>query len=219
MASKNVTISAITRMRDYGANAQKQNKTNEDALWLAAAPVLIGLSIGGAQPMYFREFDLPTSYTSTNIVGNNWTISEIEHFVQVSIGAVALAAARVYNTMHPEEVVISSYTTTRKLEPARVVYLVIPIAVILAGTVCLVICNNYLHRQSGISVMKMASMNEILKSSEIRLLSDHADIEMGNERPASKSATVSTSSEVLLGDRGANGALETTRSHSPPTSR
>ena len=208
LASKKVTISAMSRMRKYGVNAQTQNKTNEDALWLAVAPVLIGLSTGGAQPMYFREFDLPTPYTSTNTVGNNWTISEIEHFIRVSIGAVALAAARNYNTSHPEVAVIASFATTRKLEPKRVVYLVIPIAVILAGTVCLVVCNDHLHRRSSISIMKMASMDEILKSSEIRLLSDHADIEMKNERPAKKSATVSTSSEVLLEDRGLNAGAE-----------
>ena len=198
LTSKNITVSAISAMRNYGPNAQTQNKTNEDALWLAVAPVLIGLSTGGAQPMYCREFDLPTPYTSTNTVGNNWTLSEIEHFVRVSIGAVALAAARNYNTLHPEGAVIASSATTRKLEPKKVVYLVIPMAVILAGTLCLMICNNYLHRQTGISDMKMAGLGEILKSSEIRILSDHADIEMTQTPAVSKSATVSTSSEVLI---------------------
>ena len=202
MPSENITISAIAGMRNYGRNAQTQNKTNEDALWFAVAPVLVGLSLSGAQPMYYGHESLPIPYTSTNTVANSWTVSEIEHFIRVSIGAVALSASRIHEISQREEVFVSSSTRIRKLEQSRVVYLVFPMAAILAGVICLVICNNHLHRQSGISVMRTASMNELLESSQVRLRCNYTDAEMRQVQGASKTIVLNASSEILLPHNG-----------------
>lgn len=150
------------------------NTLNENALWFAAAPIIVCPSVDGAQPMYYRDQDhgnktLPTGYTKapfrtyeSGLPDNNWTIAELKEFIHVSIGATALASAGNFQADHPEKQIITSIVSTRKLDPNRVVYIAIPVIIILVGEALLMYWNIVLHRQQGISIMRMARISDII---------------------------------------------------------
>lgn len=152
-----------------------ENTLNENALWSAVAPIIVCPSVDGAQPMYYRDPDsnvsIPTGYTKApfntyerGLPANDWTLDDLKRFINVSVGSTALASAQNFREDHPEQQTIYTVVKTRKLDPARVVYLAIPVIIIVAGEILLMYWNVILHRQEGITMMRMARITDILEN-------------------------------------------------------
>lgn len=102
---------------------KKSDTLNEFALWLTVSPIVIGISVEGAQPMYVhpgRQTDtetmrLPTIYVNTAGGSNDlWTIPYLEHFIRVSIDASAMTYGKMWS--HGKKVTMTSVTDTLKLD-------------------------------------------------------------------------------------------------------
>lgn len=152
------------------------NTLNENALWHAVAPIIVSPSVDGAQPLYYRvpksNVSIPVGYTKavfrTYEKGepqNDWALSEIRRFINVSIGATALASSQNFRQDHKDnQQFIYTTVTTRKLDPQRVIFLGIPVIIIIIGEVLLMWWNIILHRQEGITVVRMARITDILEN-------------------------------------------------------
>lgn len=177
------TLSSIADLRKPDLNSavsQPRNPHNEFALWLAVAPVLVGSSIAGAQPTYFQsndKFAMPVSSTEPPIKSHSWTIAEIDHFIRVSIGAVAQSAARKSSENRSIKMLITSKAETQKLIPERPVFLFIPVAVVLASGIFLMLLNAHLHHRYNVPIMRLANIVEVLKSSQTAYLSERLTVD------------------------------------------
>jgi len=163
-----------------------QNTSNENALWFAVSPLMVSIGVDGTQPMFYNQGNrttrhLPVPYTSSNKVNNTWTTAGIEEFIHVSIGAMALACSRNWrNDTAPRPVMtITSLAYTRKLDPSKVVLLVIPIIIILTGKAALVYLTIRLHRRQRIPAVRMANTSEILRSAQTEFLCGQVAAESG----------------------------------------
>lgn len=154
-----------------------ENTLNENALWFAAAPMVVCPSVEGAMPIYTREEDrgtsrLPVPYTNGPFrtdapehdnLDHSWTIDTIKHFVNVSVGAVSQACARNFQSEQlVRNATVQSQQYTRKLVPWRVVYLVIPFGVMFLGTIALFALSVFLYKKERILYMRMAPITEVI---------------------------------------------------------
>lgn len=153
------------------------NTLNENALWFAAAPVIVCPSVDGAQPMYYKDPARPLNISSTYPTGytkapfqthesatpnNTWTLAEITDFARVAIGATAMASSQNFRADHKEPAIITSQIYTRKLDPRRVKYLAMPLVAVLIAEVALLWWNIKMHQEMGLPVVKMAKSRDIL---------------------------------------------------------
>ena len=97
------------------------------------------------------------------MIENSWNLTELEQFIDVAIGAVALDTIREW---FKENVSLSSWQTELKLDPSRpALLLVLPILVV--ACVMLLACWNAIaHSNSGLPIMRLAKLGEVLKSSQ-----------------------------------------------------
>lgn len=185
------TLSSIAHTHISFKNSttdNSRNTLNENALWFAVAPVLLSPSIGGAQPEYYKDtanananntwLGLPVPFTkgpymtSAAIasdgltadlhVSNDWSINDIHRFINVSIGAVAQASSRNFQQKDP--ILVASTTYTRRMDPERVKYLVFPMVFIVLGEIGLLVVMVMLYKRSGVPVMRMAGIGEVLSA-------------------------------------------------------
>ncbi|EXJ54531.1 hypothetical protein A1O7_09871 [Cladophialophora yegresii CBS 114405] len=142
----------------------RKNSLNEIVLWMAMAPILVGVSVSGKQPMFYHwgMAPLPHLYTTTIGKGDHWTLEQLEHFINVSISAVVQEL--VVNQPAEHDVEIISLTTTTKLESDRVRLLILPVATMLIVMALLVSWSELLHRKYKIPLRRLASLSEFLKS-------------------------------------------------------
>ncbi|KAI2481543.1 hypothetical protein Ptr902_07338 [Pyrenophora tritici-repentis] len=166
-------INFLGRLRNPGGANNKDN--NEElvgsqnltslALWFVMAPIVIGQSSRGAQPLYgYNEPKLPLIVTAGMKDANNtkWTIDYIEKFIRGAIGALAQAASGGWDEGDP--VVMTSIAFTRKLDPQRVALLAIPPILIVMLGLLLMIWNQKRYVKLRLPNMRKASLSEILKS-------------------------------------------------------
>ncbi|KAK4183548.1 hypothetical protein QBC35DRAFT_535656 [Podospora australis] len=163
----------------YNPMTPRSARLNELLLWFAVAPVMVGSSVDGAQPMFFNSTNTnrAVAYTASSFPAasqNNWTIPGIEEFIHLSIGALAQATSS--STEHPEvsPVVITSHVPTKKLSAYRALLLIILPVISAAIIIILAAWNVYTHRHLSIPVMRLADIGEILKSSQTNWLRDQA---------------------------------------------
>ena len=178
-------LSSLAGLRLRKANTTEDDGLygyNEQALWFAMAPLLVGQSVSGTQPQFQSQWNqtrtgLPTGYTSSDKRNNVWTISELEAFIRVSVGTVALASARAFQEDHPDPVILVTRAFTPKLEPKRVFYLLYPPLFITACGVILIVWSHHLHKTLKLPIMRMANYSELLKSSQSNSLRGVAERE------------------------------------------
>lgn len=184
------TLSSIAQTHISFKNSSTNpslNTLNENALWLATAPALLSPSIGGAQPEYYK--DLTSNATADNIwlglpvpftkgpymtsealssndlttdvhLSNDWSLDDIHNFINVSIGSVAQASSRNFQAKEP--ILLASVTQTRKLDPSRVKYLVVPMILVVVWEVGLLVMMIRLYARSGVPAMRMAGIGEVV---------------------------------------------------------
>lgn len=164
MLSSNVR----TEVPKLGRNGTASPTLNDNALWFAVAPVLVGTGVNGSQTLFYRPnlMGLPQAYTRApfpNLEEDyEWSINNVTSFIEVSIGAVAQASSR--NNQTGLNTTIISNWPTRKLYPGRALYLVVPVVIILLGQMTLLYWTACMHHTEGLSIMRMAGFAELLKS-------------------------------------------------------
>lgn len=137
------------------------------------APIVVGVSVGGVQPMFYHynQAELPLVYTTTSGWRNDWTLEEVGKFVNVSVGTVAqeLVVNRPANTR-----LIRSNTLTVRLAKDRIWLLLLPVGIILLAMPLLTYCSALLYRKQKISTMRSASLSEVLSSSQTEFIASKA---------------------------------------------
>lgn len=204
-----VTISSIAGMHISFKNSTTNggvDTLNENALWFAAAPLIVCPNVDGKQPMYYRDPDshanssLPTGYTKapfqTDEGGqslNDWTINEIIHFINVTIGATALASAQNFKADHPVPAKITSLQYSRRINERSALCLALPVIVLFLADAVLLYRNVVLHHQQGLSVMRMATMRDILDNVRPKAM---AEIARAESNATSYRANISRASSI-----------------------
>lgn len=155
-----------TSVPEISKNETGPHTLNENALWFAVAPLLVGMSVNGSQPLFqLKDGNLPTAYTRAPFRDSEkdykWSTYNVTNFIEASIGAVAQASSRNSPTVNAT---IISKATTRRLYEGRALYLIIPVAVIALGQIMLLYWNVRMHHTEGLSEMRMAGFGELLKS-------------------------------------------------------
>lgn len=180
---KELTTQEFTTIRDITGAA------NEVALWMTMAPIVVGVSVGGVQPMFyhFNQAELPHVYTTTSGGRNNWALEEVETFINVSVSAVAqeLVVNRPANTR-----LIRSSTLTVKLAKDRFWLLLLPVVVILLAMSVLTYGSVLLHRKYKIPIMRSASLSELLSSSQTTFIAEKAADDLRQPHKSSQLGTV-----------------------------
>ncbi|OCT48263.1 hypothetical protein CLCR_04003 [Cladophialophora carrionii] len=169
---KNSTTQTLTSLRDI-----YRKSLNEIAVWMAMAPIVVGVSVSGAQPMFYHRPNapLPHLYTTTIGKGDHWTSEQLEGFINASISAVAQEL--VVNQPAAHDVQIQSLTTTVKLTSVRVRLLILPVATMLIVMALLVSWSELLHRKYKIPLRRLASLSEFLKSCQTAHIVKEASVD------------------------------------------
>lgn len=147
-----------------------RNSLNEVLLWFAVAPVLCGTSRDGRQPTFYNgsntyyDFPLPIVDTSTNKVPNSWTISGIQHYINVSIGAVTLATAPFF--LHNQTLIHTQFRQA-KLDRSRPFLLFILPLLCISSALGLAAWNSWAHRKYNVACVRAAGLAEVAESSKI----------------------------------------------------
>ncbi|KAM7194006.1 hypothetical protein V8F33_007512 [Rhypophila sp. PSN 637] len=163
-----VNDAAILSSIDTSSNAA----INELLLWFTVAPLLVGSSVDGTQPMFFNSTQTNTAvaYTSSTPERNTWSISGIESMIRLSIGALAQVTSTSPSSHSTQT--LKSTIKSLKMDPARSLLLIIPPLLILAAGMAISVWNTWVHRREGIPVMRRAGLGEMLKSTQTRYLAE-----------------------------------------------
>lgn len=143
---------------------------NEVLLWFAVAPVLCGTSRDGRQPTFYNgsntyyDFPLPIVDTSKNVVPNNWTIPGIQHYINVSIGAVTLATAAFFLQ---NQTLIHTQFIQAKLDRSRPFLLLILPLLGITSALALATWNSWAHRKYRVASVRAAGLAEVAERSKI----------------------------------------------------
>ncbi|KAL1604870.1 hypothetical protein SLS60_004410 [Paraconiothyrium brasiliense] len=176
--------STVDKTIRYDPENNTEDTLNELALWMTVAPITNGVSVEGTQPLYdYKRNELPVHVTTPASGGPNdkWDFSYIENFISVSIGASAIGDSSSWSIGDDHKVNITSHLSQPKLDPSRPLVLIIPPAIILLSAIVLLMCNLRLYRQARLPIMRLATLSEILKSSQTTSLREAAVSEM--QRP------------------------------------
>lgn len=134
--------------------------------WIGAATTLFGVNVYGTQPMYLHsETGTPGFWTTTeNGRASSWSRGDVERFINVSAGAVAMSLPGFVNGPFITTPIESQYFSMQ-LDHRWSYLLLIPVAVVLAATGILAALNSKMHRQLGVPAMRLATVGDILQSS------------------------------------------------------
>ena len=177
-----VPVNYMTNLKAFErVNSSDSNGTrnmNELALWFAVAPVANGAYVYGSQPMYrYVSRWLPERYTE-NSAGHNhgWTISYIKRFIRISTGASILGDVGKYaihryvededaeDVKNAASVEFPSYVHVMKMDPSKLILLIILPLIILGCGSILIVWNVKMHKAMGIPIMRKATLDEMIKS-------------------------------------------------------
>ncbi|RSL47097.1 hypothetical protein CEP54_013574 [Fusarium duplospermum] len=129
---------------------------NEIALWFGVARTVVGVNVEGHQPLFeLGAYGLLISFTSTtqSTNGTSWTLQNLVHFIDVSMGAMATASSKAF-FKGVANVTIPSLQHTTKLDPARPPLLAIPIFLALGVVIVLLLESMRLHRRYPVPLMR-----------------------------------------------------------------
>lgn len=158
--------------------------------WLGCATTVMGINIYGAQPMWVHgQNGLKLWTTNSAKIWNessneSWKLSEIEEFINVSAGAVAMGFVG-FDPNAPKVQVFSQHESLQ-LDYQRSYLLLIPVATILGLTLVLAWRNAALHRQLGVPAMRLATIGDILRSSQTTDIREATNLDAMNSSRVSK---------------------------------
>ncbi|KAL1850644.1 hypothetical protein Daus18300_012855 [Diaporthe australafricana] len=161
-------LNAVETIHDDWPSPDKS--LNEVLLWFAVAPTLCGTSRDGRQPTFYNGSNayyaspLPIVDTSTNKVKNNWTIPGIQHYINVSIGAVTLATAPFFLQ---NQTLMHTQFIQAKLDRSRPFLLLILPLFSIASAIALATWNSWAHRRYRVASVRAAGLAEVAESSKI----------------------------------------------------
>ena len=135
--------------------------------WFGAATTLFGVNVYGTQPLYVHsETGTPGFWTTTESgPASNWSLKDIERFINISAGAVAMSLPGFLNGKDASNSTIESQYFSMQLDHRWSYLLLIPIILILAATAVLAALNSKMHHQLGVPAMRLATVGDILQSS------------------------------------------------------
>jgi hypothetical protein len=168
--------------------APPETRLNELLLWFTVAPLLASTSVDGTQPMFTNSSTtgLPIAHTITaspqpHPNSNAWTIPGLEHFIRLSIGALAQATTATTSpspsSPSSPETPTTLLTTTpalKTLSRPRTLLLLLPPLLTLTLTLLLALYTCRLHSRHAIPVLRQADLGELLKSAQTRWMRDAA---------------------------------------------
>ncbi|KAK4033722.1 hypothetical protein C8A01DRAFT_49742 [Parachaetomium inaequale] len=165
----NLPVLSSTTTLTLSAAASPETRLNELLLWFTVAPLLTSTSVDGTQPMFTNSTTtgLPLAYTassSPHTPNTGWTTAGLQHFIRLSIGALAQATASQTGTI--PLTLITTTTPLKKLSATRPLLLLIPPLLTLTIILSLAIYTTHLHAQLSIPVMRLADVGEVLKSAQ-----------------------------------------------------
>ncbi|KAK3934506.1 hypothetical protein QBC46DRAFT_368172 [Diplogelasinospora grovesii] len=170
-------LSSVTDLQANSATSATKTSTslNEMLLWFAVAPLMVGSSVDGTQPMFYNSSStgLPVSYTSSTPQKNEWTADGIQQFIRMAVGALAQATSTT-TPANSAAVTLDSIVGVVKMDPTRAVLLVILPVLILSFAILVGGWNVWAYRVDKIPVMRLAGVDELLKSSQSQWLREKA---------------------------------------------
>lgn len=175
-------LSSLDQLELNGAAASNKTGINEMLLWFAVAPLLVGSSVDGTQPMFFNSSvtNRAVAYTSSVPERNTWTVDGLQEMILLSVGALAQAtspsSASRAGALNPEveDQRLTSAVKTLKMDPSRALLLVILPMLIVGVAIAVGVWSVWVHQREGIPVMRMAGTGELLKSAQTGYLRDLA---------------------------------------------
>ncbi|KAK4154124.1 hypothetical protein C8A00DRAFT_33150, partial [Chaetomidium leptoderma] len=182
----NLPILSSTSNLTLSPAASPQTGLNELLLWFTVAPLLASTSVDGTQPMFTNSTTtgLPLAYTASSsfLSPNTWTTAGLQHFIRLSIGALAQATTTPSHNNPPPPsssssstilVIKTTHPTKTLSRPRRALLLLLlppppPLTPLLTLTLtlALAITTSHLHARLAIPVMRLADLGELLKSSQ-----------------------------------------------------
>ncbi|KAK7184308.1 hypothetical protein PSPO01_09685 [Paraphaeosphaeria sporulosa] len=126
----------------YDPITRKEDTLNTLALWMTVAPITVGINAEGTQPHYeYRADWIPAHHTSSARSANNqWTVTYIENFIRVPVGAAVLGDVVSWPSKRGD-VSITSTVFQSKLDSKKPKLLAVPPAIILICAWVLIVCN------------------------------------------------------------------------------
>lgn len=169
----NGSLSSVTNVIGPGCCRETTQKPlSEVAHWMAAVVASTGTPIYGAQPMFAHNgpTELPAVLTTTQLrnVTDQWTQAELENFIDVTSGALALAmSAQSHGTA-----TLTSRKVELQLVPSRAWYLLAPAAAVLITTAFLAIWVSRAYRDSRIQGVRAGKTSDMIWSTQNRSMRD-----------------------------------------------
>lgn len=141
------------------------------AAWFGVAPSIMGLSVHGTQPTFVDRKPLPKAYASwTAPKAFHWELESIYRFINVSSGALGTSIRSVGGSDElngePLNATLVSRKAMKRLDPARVYYLLIPPFVLLAIIGTIASWSHWIHERANIPIMRLAHVSEVIKSAQ-----------------------------------------------------
>lgn len=173
--SPNVTLSDLGILHSPGLNYTQGQW--ENAAWLGAVSSRLGVSVAGAQPLFrpgpripaLDNITLPIPYTSTvaeigTYPSQNWTLAQLNAFVETGSGALATAMTTVFSVNTTLE--LESSKPLNRMETWRSYILLFPIALNLAGVLVMLILTEWIHRSCKVRVVRLGTTAEVIDNSQ-----------------------------------------------------
>ena len=141
--------------------------------YLGAIPTMLGEYIYGAQPCYSfgtaimanSTTTLPAPFTDQWVQSdepNHWTLAKLTDFVNVSSGALAIAAMGPTNWPRGGWTLVDSMLFLPRMNPERSYSLLAPPAIALLCLLAVVILSSSVHRSADVTGVRLGSTSEIL---------------------------------------------------------
>jgi hypothetical protein len=127
---------------------------DSETLWISAQ----NLRVNGDQGINFWT-------TTESGKASNWKQTDIERFIDVSAGTVAMSMPGILNEKDAVNFTIESQYSSTELDHGRSYFLLNPMPIITAATAVLAIINSKMHHQLGIPAVRLATVGDILQSS------------------------------------------------------
>ena len=149
------------------------NSSAAMSAYLGAIPTMLGEYIYGAQPCYSFGTALMANSTTTLPAPfkdqwvepdglNHWTLAKLTNFVNVSSGALAIAAMGPTNWPRGGWTLVDSMLFLPRMNPERSYSLLAPPAIALLCLLAVVILSSSVHRSADVTGVRLGSTSEIL---------------------------------------------------------
>lgn len=159
---------------DFIVKPSGNTAAEELATWIGVASTVMGINVGGTQPMFRKgPLGLPLPWTTANDGANtDFTREEIETFIAISGGAINLGIAGQFwppsqSGIHFDPVIIlESESFDAHITSTTPYILLVPIVTITIAGITLVTFNIWVHARERIPHMRLATVGELVTSAQ-----------------------------------------------------